>query len=30
MTVPGLGRVVMVMPTYNEVGNLGRLAGVVR
>ncbi len=28
--VPGLGRVVMVVPTYNEVANLGPLVGRLR
>jgi dolichol-phosphate mannosyltransferase len=30
MTVPGLGRVVMVMPTYNEVDNLEWIVGRLR
>ncbi len=30
MTVPGLGRVVMVMPTYNEVDNLRWIVGRLR
>ncbi len=30
MTVPGLGRVVMVIPTYNEVDNLAWIVGRLR
>jgi dolichol-phosphate mannosyltransferase len=30
MTVPGLGRVVMVVPTYNEVDNLAWIVGRLR